>query len=169
MTRTHPQSAHVGKIVGALTALACIASSIATAHAANSVAFKLVRSKGLASDPGCAPNAFATVKISKLSPVDFAEKMTVKVGGLVSGTQLDLFVIQVPNGPFGISWYVGDLDASGTARSFVSRFSKETFAVAPGSVAAPNTHPGKDDTSNPPFNPIHTYHVGIWFNPRTRG
>jgi hypothetical protein len=83
---------------------------------------------------------------------------------LVSGTQLDLFVIQVPNGPFGISWYVGDLDASGTARSFVSRFSKETFAVAPGSVAAPNTHPGKDDTSNPPFKPIHTYHVGIWFN-----
>jgi hypothetical protein len=36
--------------------------------------------------------------------------------------------------------------------------------VAPGSGPAPSTHPGKDAASNPPFAPVHTYHVGFWFN-----
>ena len=31
-------------------------------------------------------------------------------------------------------------------------------------MVAPNTHPGQDDTKNPTFKPIHTYHLGVWFN-----
>ena len=46
----------------------------------------------------------------------------------------------------------------------IGRFNIETFAVAPKTAPAPVTHPGKDADSNPPFAPIHTYHVGFWFN-----
>ena len=50
---------------------------------------------------------------------------------------------------------------------FVGRFSVETFAVAPGTGAAPVVHDTgtiKDASTNPPFAPVHTYHVGVWFN-----
>jgi hypothetical protein len=79
----------------------------------------------------------------------------------------------VPNAPFGIGWYVGDIvtDSTGKAsQTYFGRFSIETFAFAAGTAAAPvvftNT-PFPDASSNPAFNPIHTYHVGIWFNSPT--
>src|SRR5262249_31015042 len=49
---------------------------------------------------------------------------------------------------------------------FVGRFSIETFAVAQGTANAPvifNQPPFPDASSNPPFEPIHTYHLGLWF------
>src|SRR3982750_2849566 len=46
----------------------------------------------------------------------------------------------------------------------IGRFNIETFAVAPNTAPAPNTHPGKDATSTPPSGPIPTSHVGFWFN-----
>jgi hypothetical protein len=75
----------------------------------------------------------------------------------------------VPNGPFGISWYQGDLDSNGKGRAdgtFIGRFSIETFAVAPGVAQAPQVHqsPIPDATANPAFGPVHTYHLGLWFN-----
>jgi hypothetical protein len=78
-------------------------------------------------------------------------------------------VIQVPNGPFGLSWYQGDIETNrlgvGYGR-FVGRFNIETFIVAPGTAPAPivfnNAFP--DGSLNPKTSPIHTYHLGLWFN-----
>ena len=127
------------------------------AHAASSFNFNLVRNPGLPA--GCATKAKASVK---LSSVGFAEKLTITVSGLAPNTGLDLFVIQVPGAPFGISWYLGDLDADGTGKvtkTFVSRLSIETFAVAPGAAPAPVTFKG-DANKNPKFAPVQTYHLG---------
>ena len=132
-----------------------------TASAASSTTFAMKRSTGLPAT--CAPNARATVKVQSLG---FAEKMTVKVWGLKKGTGLDLFAIQVPNFPFGLGWYVGDLDIGddgSVTKTFISRFNVETFAVAVGAAPAPVKHPADADT-NPVFKPVHTFHLGAWFN-----
>ena len=60
--------------------------------------------------------------------------MTIHASGLPANTGFD-FVIQVPNAPFGLSWYLGDVqtDDDGEAiQHFRGRFSIETFIVAPG-------------------------------------
>ncbi|MGD9510325.1 MAG: hypothetical protein AB7I59_13015 [Geminicoccaceae bacterium] len=93
--------------------------------------------------------------------------MTITVGGLAANTALDAFVIQVPNAPFGLAWYIGDLEAGAyghVSRTFISRFNEETFAVAPGSADAPTPHGKKDAATNPAFAPVHTFHVGLWLN-----
>jgi hypothetical protein len=118
---------------------------------------------------GCLPHAHARVVVQNDGPV---EVMKVHAAGLPKRTDFDLFVIQVPNAPFGVGWYQGDLEtnrkgeASGT---FVGRFNQETFAVAPGTAPAPAVHDGPfpDATTNPPFGPIHTFHLGLWFNSPT--
>ena len=128
--------------------------------------FNLVRS-ATAETTGCLTKAKGTVKIFKLG---FAEKMQVAVSGLPKNTEFDVFVTQLPNTPFGISWYQGDLESNdqGNAHGkFVGRFSIETFAVAPGPGPAPVVHDSgtiKDAATNPAFAPVHTYHVGVWFN-----
>ena len=77
--------------------------------------------------------------------------------------------IQVPNAPFGLSWYQGDIETgdggSGTG-VFIGRFSIETFIVSPGSAPAPVVHNNAfpDASQNVPFNPTHTFHLGLWFN-----
>ena len=76
-----------------------------------------------------------------------------------------MFVIQVPNAPFGDAWYQGDLEsgARGNATgTYVGRFNKETFLVAPGVAQAPVEHQ-VDGSQNPASAPIHMFHVGIWF------
>ena len=150
-----------GAAMGAVVLGACGAVLADPAHAASSATFAMKRSTGLPAT--CAPNARATVKVQS---VGFAEKMTVTVSGLKKGTALDLFAIQVPNFPFGLGWYVGDLevgDSGQVSKTFVSRFNVETFAVAVGAAPAPVEHPG-DATTNPVFKPVHTYHLGAWFN-----
>ena len=117
----------------------------------------------------CVPHAKARVVVQNEGPV---EVMKVHAWGLPEKTDFDLFVIQVPNAPFGVGWYQGDLETNrdGVARgTFVGRFSQETFAVAPGTATAPSVHsaPIPDATSNPPFGPIHTFHLGLWFNSPT--
>lgn len=137
-----------------------MAGLLATAAAAQAFEFDMVRS----GPAGCATNAKAHVK---LVGQGFAEKMTVSVSGVPANTAMDLFVIQVPKPKFGLSWYVGDLEADSTGKvtkTFIGRFNKETFAVAPGVQNAPTPHGSKDASSNPAFKPIHTFHVGIWFN-----
>lgn len=132
------------------------------AKAADQTNFNMVRTAGLPG--GCAAGAAARVNIRSLG---FAEKMTVTVWGLPPGTELDLFTIQVPNLPFGLGWYVGDLKIgpTGTAtKTFISRFSVETFALAVGAAPAPKPHHGKDAGTNPVFKPVHTFHLGLWFN-----
>ena len=153
-----------------IAALACT-SAIAQlpAGSAKKVTFDLVRSPGLASFPTVAPDAHGTVTVRSIGPVEI---MKVDVEGLPPNTDFDLFVIQVPNAPFGLSWYQGDIetDAKGKgSREFIGRFSIETFIVAPGIAPAPADpfhEPGSipDATQNPATNPVQTYHLGLWFN-----
>lgn len=127
--------------------------------------FEMVRSGGVVK-AGCLPHASGKVRIKPIGPVEI---MDVKFEGLPPDTEFDFFVIQVPNAPFGMSWYQGDIetDESGEAHQrFVGRFNEETFIVAPGSAPAPQVHNNAfpDATSNPASGPVHTYHLGLWFN-----
>ena len=129
--------------------------------------FPMVRSAGAVA-ANCIQNAQAAVRVVSLGPV---EVMTVDVGGLPPHTEFDFFVIQIPNAPFGLAWYQGDIetDAQGEGHQlFVGRFNIETFIVAqpPGGQPAPVVHnqpPFPDASSNPATEPIHTYHLGLWF------
>ena len=180
-TKTHIQT-RVGKVAMLLlTTMAGAALTISSAKAqgTNELAnpdslvktftFSLVRSPGLAAFPKVAPNAKGTVTVNSIGPV---EVMNVSVSGLPANTDFDLFVIQVPNAPFGLSWYQGDIktDAAGNgSRKFVGRFSIESFIVAPGIAPAPAdpfNAPGSipDAAQNPATNPVQTYHLGVWFN-----
>jgi len=131
------------------------------------ITFDLVRSEAI-STAGCLPAARGTVKISSQGPV---EVMDVDVEGLPPKTEFDFFVIQVPNKPFGLSWYQGDIETNGDGRGsqrFIGRFNIETFIVAPGTAQAPVVHnqpPNPDASSNNPQpGPVHTFHLGLWFN-----
>lgn len=143
------------------------AALAARAHQSNTrITFSMVRSAA-AAKAGCLPNASARVSVRSLG---FAERMQVNVSGLPRNTDFDLFIIQVPNAPFGLAWYQGDVETNRQGRGtsvFVGRFSIETFIVAPGSAPAPVVHsrpPFPDASSNPQTAPVHTYHVGLWFN-----
>jgi hypothetical protein len=128
--------------------------------------FRMVRSAA-ATTAGCLRDARAEVEVRSLGPV---ERMRVRVNGLPPNTDFDFFVIQVPNAPFGLSWYQGDIETNNHGRGtgvFIGRFSVETFIVAPGSAAAPVVHdhpPFPDASSNPATKPVHTFHLGLWFN-----
>jgi hypothetical protein len=130
------------------------------------VKFPMIRSAA-AKDAKCLANVHANVQIEPLGPV---ERMTIVASGLPKNTEFDLFVIQFPNAPFGLSWYQGDMDSNsmGVARGeFIGRFNIETFIVAPGTVPAPVVHdkqPFPDANTNPPTAPVHTFHLGLWFN-----
>jgi hypothetical protein len=127
--------------------------------------FALVRSTA-SLNAGCLVNATARVKIKNHGPV---EVMTIDASGLPKNTEFDVFVNQLPNAPFGLSWYQGDLESNSEGNAhgkFVGRFSIETFTVAPGTGPAPVVHdqPIKDADSNPATAPVHQYHIGVWFN-----
>jgi hypothetical protein len=96
--------------------------------------------------------------------------MRVDVEGLPANTNFDFFVIQIPIAPFGVSWYQGDIETNrkgeGSQR-FIGRFNIETFAVSPDVAAPPQVHtnaPFPDATVGVAFRPIHTFHLGLWFN-----
>jgi hypothetical protein len=161
---------------GAVIATAVLAAGGATAAAASSaksshdqVRFAL-RPSAASVKAGCLLDAGAYVKVTNKGPV---EVMTIDAFGLPKNTEFDLFVTQLPNAPFGISWYQGDLETNSTGRAhgeFVGRFGVETFTVAPGSGPAPVVHddsPNKDAATNPAFAPVHEYHIGVWFNSPT--
>jgi hypothetical protein len=130
------------------------------------ITFEMVRSAA-AEGADCLADARADVRVRSLGPV---ERMTVRVEGLPPKTEFDLFVIQVPNAPFGLSWYQGDLETNsqGNGRGvFIGRFNIETFIVAPGVAPAPVVHeddPFPDADENPATAPVHTFHLELWFN-----
>jgi hypothetical protein len=131
----------------------------------NEIDFALDRSPGIVK-AGCVPSAHADVKVVSQGPV---EVMDVYVSGLPAKTEFDFFVIQVPNAPFGLSWYQGDIetDEYGNGHGvFMGRFNIETFIVAPGVAPAPQVHnePIADAKENPATAPVHTFHLGLWFN-----
>jgi len=129
-----------------------------------SISFDMVRSAASV-NAGCVPDARADVTVTSKGSV---EVMNVKAEGLPAKTEFDLFVIQVPNSPFGMSWYQGDLETNGAGKAngtFVGRFSIETFIVAPGGgQPAPTPHGALDASTNPQTGPVHTFHLGLWFN-----
>jgi hypothetical protein len=112
-----------------------------------SFSFKLIPSPGIAA---CLPHAAGRVTIT---PGDLNDKMVVSISGMPHNRDFDLFVIQQPGKPFGISWYQSDVDTgnNGTGSATVrGKFDKETFSVSPGGTVT--------------FAPTHQYHLGLWFN-----
>jgi hypothetical protein len=155
---------YVSAAIGTLGTLGCMLAVPGTAAAADSITFSMVRSAAVEA-AGCALNAKAKVTVNSLGPV---EVMHVEATGLPPNSEFDLFVTQLPNAPFGMAWYQGDMESNANGRAvgdFVGRFSRETFIVAPGVGPAPVIHhsPIADAATNPATGPIHTFHVGLWF------
>jgi hypothetical protein len=153
--------------IGAAAALLATTLAVGTVAAdpGKVIEFDMQPSAGVRT---CLPNASAHVKIKSLGPV---ELMTVQLANLPPNTDFDLFVLQAPTAPFGVSWYQGDVESWGDGNSdvhhFIGRFSIETFAVAPGVAPAPQVFtdlPFPNSEKNPAFNPIQMYHLGLWFN-----
>jgi hypothetical protein len=111
----------------------------------------------------CAPAARARVTVSTLGGI---QTLHVEATGLPQRVTFTLFIIQVPEAPFGLAWYQGDIDTDSAGvgvGNFTGIFSIETFIVAPGVAPAPKVFP-TDATSNPATDPVQLYHLGMWFD-----
>src|SRR5690348_4552234 len=110
----------------------------------------------------CLPDASAQVSIQSSGA---AEDLFISAAGLPSNTDFDFFVIQVPNAPFGLSWYQGDLvtdDQGNGMQHLRGRFTNQTFIVGPGIAVAPvvfNNPPFPDVAQNPASGPVQIYHL----------
>ena len=112
----------------------------------------------------CLPNARAHVTVRDVSGGN--QRMDVRVDGVPPNTEFAVFVLQTPTGPFGMSWYQGDIvtDKKGRgSEEFRGIFSSELFVFAPAPRAAPQTD-SFDAATNPATAPVHTYHLGLWFS-----
>ncbi len=139
---------------------AAAAPSTARAASTNNQLFSMVVSPGAAT---CLPQASG--RVSLVETVG-GQRLHVEVFHMPKNTGFDFFVIQVPNAPFGLSWYQGDIqtDDNGTGvGDFAGIFSRETFIVAPGKAVAPVIFP-TDANTNPTTAPVHTHHLGLWFD-----
>jgi hypothetical protein len=131
------------------------------------IQFNMLRSAAAIAG-NCLPNAHGDVTVVSLGAT---EQMDVDVDGLPPNTEFDFFVLQIPNAPFGLAWYQGDIETNNLGqghRRFLGRFNIETFIVAqpPEGQIAPDVHrrpPFPDATANPATEPIHTFHLGLWF------
>jgi hypothetical protein len=161
---TKPSTVLTG--VGLLATIMFSGAAAAQEHeeAITNIRFNMTVSEAAA---GCLPDAKADAFLNSLGSV---EVMHVAASGLPPGVLFNLFIIQVPNAPFGLSWYNGDFttDSEGNGQiTVIGRFSIETFIVAPGSAPAPVLHtdtPFPDAHENAAQNPVHTFHVGAWFD-----
>ena len=153
--------------IAAIVAIAIVGLTVTEAAAAGNVfKFDLVRSPALSTSPDCVANATGSASIVQTGPVEI---LNVTVKGLPPKTDFDFFVIQVPNKPFGMSWYQGDIETNRKGighGKFIGRFSIETFMVAPGVADAPLTFDNAfpSVSPNPATGPIQMYHLGLWFN-----
>src|SRR6266404_861537 len=134
------------------------------------IEFQLVRSNGLINFPNVTPHAHGNVTVRSMGTFEI---MRVTVAGLPADTVFNLFITQVPNAPFGLSWFEGEIKTNQFGEGsteIIGRFSKETFIVSPGVAAAPaDPFTGimgsiPDATQNPVTAPVQIYHVGVWFN-----
>ena len=119
---------------------------------------------------GCLPDARGVVIDHTFGNV---ENLQVIVFGLPPNTDFVLFVIQVPNAPFGLAWYNGDIltDDTGTGViNVVGRFNIGTFIVSLGAVPSPDVFPAppavlaNSKTGAITHGPVQIYHLGVWFN-----
>jgi hypothetical protein len=121
--------------------------------------FNLVVSAGAAT---CLPAARGRVVIDDAGSV---QNMHVELAGLPANTEFTTFLLQVPNKPFGLVWYQGDIVTNQLGfgvGNFTGIFSRETFINAPGVAPAPLVFPD-DATTNPATAPVQIYHMGLWF------
>lgn len=125
-------------------------ATVAGSHE-RSFTFRLQPSAGITA---CLPHAGGQVTIT---PGAQNDTMRVSIHGMPARAGFDLFVIQQPAKPFGISWYQTDVNADGHGNGSATVrgiFDRETFSVSPGGTTT--------------FAPTHQYHLGLWFNnPRT--
>ena len=138
-----------------------VLAGLGEGQAADNYTFSMVPNGGTAA---CVKTAKGRVTITPT--LGLVENMHVEVSGLPPNTDFDLFVIQVPGAPFGLSWYLGDMltDSKGLAvGDFIGRFSIGTFIVAPGVAPAPVVF-SDDASTNPSTNPVQLYHLGLWFD-----
>ena len=143
-------------------ALAALTAAVAvwptSSLAVDNKTFKMV-----ASSASCVPGASARVTVSTLGD---NQTLHVEATGLPARVTFTLFVIQVPEAPFGLASYQGDIrtDSAGVGvGNFTGIFSIETFIVAPGKAPAPVVFP-TDANSNPQTPPVQLYHLGMWFD-----
>jgi hypothetical protein len=163
-TRRHRTQVHAAMMFAVLLAVGALVfggfTGAAAAKKPEKLEFDMVVSAGAAL---CLPNASGHVTLQAAGD---NQRMRVEVEGLPPNTAFTLFVLQVPTGPFAMSWYQGDIQTNGDGRdskSFLGIFSRETFIFAPATRVAPQTD-FADAPSNPPTAPVHMYHLGIWFS-----
>jgi hypothetical protein len=128
----------------------------------DSTTFNMVRSQTAVAN-NCLEDARAHVNV--ITTATDQQIMDVTVNHAPANTEFELFVTQQPNSPFGISWYQADFETNNQGQGEVQArgiFSEELFAVAPGSVKAPQVD-DLDAKKNPEFKPVHTFHLGLWF------
>jgi hypothetical protein len=128
----------------------------------DTTSFKMVRSQA-AVDNECLKGAKANVDV-RTTPTD-NQILDVSVNHAPKNTEFELFVTQQPNKPFGISWYQADFTTNNQGQGEVRArgiFSEELFVFAPGVVKAPQVDKF-DAEKNPAFEPVHTFHLGLWF------
>src|SRR5215212_10210445 len=156
-----PQQMRKLSIIAVLSLL-FVALAAATAFAVDSKNFNMVRSQtAVAND--CLEGARANVDV-RTTPTD-QQIMDVTVNHAPKNTEFELFVTQQANAPFGVSWYQADFETNNQGYGEVRArgiFSEELFAFAPGSVPAPQVD-DLDAETNPTFDPVHTFHLGLWF------
>jgi hypothetical protein len=133
---------------GAATGGAATGGAHARSTAASSFSFGLKPSSSAIS--ACLPKAGGHVTIT---PGKLNDTMKVNLHGMPPNTGFDLFVIQQPTAPFGVSWYQSDIQTNDNgygSATVKGIFDAETFSVSPGGTTT--------------FAPTHQYHLGVWFN-----
>ena len=82
--------------------------------------------------------------------------------GLASNLLLYLYLL-----PYAVPTYPSLMSSAFTTLLIAGAVLIETFIVAPGVAMAPVVHddgPFPDADMNPATPPVHTYHLGLWFN-----
>jgi hypothetical protein len=135
-------------VAGAVAVAISVAVTTSATATNSTFSFKLQPSSAAIST--CLRNATGHVTVTT---GDLNDVMKVTIQGMPHNTGFDLFVIQQPAAPFGVSWYQTDIHSgsTGTGTATVRGvFDSETFSVSPGGTAT--------------FAPTHQYHLGLWFN-----
>ncbi len=142
--------AKLGALVAVGIAAAAVTITVASSSDAASASFTFALHRSSSAISGCLPHARGSVTITTGSQND---TMKVSIHGMPHNTGFDLFVIQQPAAPFGVSWYQTDIDTGGSGNGSATVrgvFDSETFSVSPGGSTT--------------FAPTHQYHLGLWFN-----
>jgi len=137
----------------AATAAGLVTYGLSAAGAATMTQAQRTFTFGLKPSPGiasCLPHARG---VASITPGSLNDTMKVTLYGMPANSDFDLFVIQTPNKPFGVSWYQSDIHAGRTGSGSATVrgiFDRETFSVSPGGTTT--------------FAPTHQFHLGVWFN-----